>query len=55
MNLQEAPADTLNYMILGYAVILGTMTLFVLRLALRFRVLARDQELLDDLERKGKR
>ena len=54
MNLQEAPADTLNYMILGYAVILGTMTLFVLRLALRFRGLARDQELLDDLERSGK-
>jgi hypothetical protein len=54
MNLQEAPADTLNYMILGYAVILGTMTLFVLRLALRFRGLARDQELLDDLERQGK-
>jgi hypothetical protein len=54
MNLQEAPADTLNYMILGYAVILGTMTLFVLRLALRFRGLARDQELLDDLERRGK-
>jgi hypothetical protein len=55
MNLQEAPADTLNYMILGYAVILGTMTLFVLRLALRFRGLRHDQELLDDLERRGKR
>ena len=55
MFLQEGPADTLNYMILGYVVILGTMTLFVLRLALRFRGLRRDQELLDDLERTGKR
>ncbi len=54
MFLQEGPADTLNYMILGYIVILGTMTLFVLRLAMRFRGLRRDLELLDELERSEK-
>ena len=54
MFLQEAPADTLNYMILGYTVILGTMGLFILRLAFRFRGLRRDLELLDELERSEK-
>ena len=55
MILQEAPADTLNYMILGYAVILGMMALFIVRLAVRFRGLRRDLEWLDELERGEKR
>ncbi len=52
MLLQEAPADTLSYMILGYSVILGTITLFLTSLVLRFRNLARDLKALEDLESK---
>ena len=54
MFLQEGPADTLNYMLLGYAVILGAMGAFVVSLALRFRNLRKDVELLDELEKKGR-
>lgn len=53
MWLQEAAADTLDYMILGYAVILGTMGIFILSLALRIRSLRKDEELLDELEQQG--
>ncbi len=53
--LQEAPADTLNYMILGFSVILGTMAVFIASLVFRFRNLARDVELLDELESKPRR
>lgn len=53
MFLQEGPADTLNYMLLGYAVILGAMAVFVVSLAVRFRNLRKDVELLDELEKKG--
>ena len=55
MILQEAPADTLNYMLLGYAVILGTIALFIMSLVMRFRNLQRDVKLLDDLESKPPR
>ena len=55
MILQEAPADTLNYMLLGYAVILGTIALFIMSLVMRFRDLQRDVELLDELESKPRR
>jgi hypothetical protein len=50
MWLQEAAADTLDYMILGYAVILGTMGIFILSIALRMRSLRKDEELLDELD-----
>jgi len=49
MLLQEAPAETFNYMALGYSVILGVMGLYVLTLISRFRNLERDTELLDEL------
>jgi hypothetical protein len=49
MFLQDAPADTLNFMILGYAVILGAIGLFVLSLIVRFRHLAQDLETLMSL------
>ena len=50
MLLQDAPADTLNFMILGYAVILGAIGLFVASLVVRFRSLQRDLDLLGSLE-----
>jgi hypothetical protein len=44
MNAIDAPVDTLNYMILGYAVILGCVILYIASLALRFRHLRRELE-----------
>jgi len=50
MFFQEAPADTLNYMIAGYAVILGTMGLYIVNIIARFRNLRQDEALLDEIE-----
>ena len=52
MFLQEAPAETFNYMAFGYVVILGTMGLYLLSLINRYRNLERDMELLDELSAK---
>jgi len=49
MFLQEAPAETFNYMAFGFIVILGTMGLYLLSLINRYRNLERDMELLDEL------
>jgi hypothetical protein len=53
MLLQEAPAETFGYMVFGYAVILGTMALFIVSLISRHRNLRRDLEVLDQVQ-KGK-
>ncbi len=45
------PADTLGYMVLGYAVILGVMALYVLSLVARTRARMRELERLEELER----
>ena len=37
MTLFDAPADTFNYMVLGFIVILGCIGLYIVSLALRFR------------------
>lgn len=50
MIFQQAPAATLDFMLLGYGVILGTMALFLISLAVRFRNLRRDLELLEEIE-----
>ena len=50
MLLQNGPADTMNFMILGFTVILGTMGLFILSLILRFQNLRKDQAVLDEIE-----
>ncbi len=49
MFLQEAPAETFNYMAFGFIAILGTMGLYLLSLINRYRNLERDMELLDEL------
>jgi hypothetical protein len=46
MLLQDAPADTLNFMIFGYAVILGGIALFGIRLWRRHRSAIRELEAL---------
>jgi hypothetical protein len=51
MFLQQAPADTLDFMILGYAVILGSIAVFIASLAVRSRNLERDLKVLSDLEK----
>ena len=47
--LQEGPAETTDFMILGFVVIFGTMAIHLASLYLRNRNLHRDIELLDDL------
>ena len=51
--LQDAPANTLNYMIAGYIVIFGVMLLYLISLSVRRRNLTQDLETLEDLEKKS--
>lgn len=46
--LQEAPAETTNYMVAGYTVIFGVILLYLLSLYIRQRNLKQDLEILDD-------
>jgi hypothetical protein len=51
MNLlQVGPADTTSYMIAGFAVIFGVMSLYVLSLVIRKRNLEKDLEVLAELD-----
>jgi hypothetical protein len=50
MFFQQGPADTMNYMIMGYAVIFGMMALFIVSLAVRFQNLRKDLAVLDEIE-----
>jgi hypothetical protein len=51
MNLlQVGPADTTSYMIAGYAVIFGVMSLYALSLVIRKRNLEIDLEVLAELD-----
>ena len=48
--LQEGPAETTDYMILGFVVIFGAMLAYVISLWVRNRNLNKDIELLEQLE-----
>ena len=50
MFLLQAPAETFNYMVLGFSVILGVLILYILSIAVRFRNLQRDMRLLEEVE-----
>lgn len=50
MLFQEGPAQTLDFMVLGYSFILGTIAIFILSLRVRFRNLERDVDALEQLE-----
>ena len=50
MFLQETPPDTFGYMAFGFAVILGTIALYLISLRSRKRNLERDLELIDEIE-----
>jgi hypothetical protein len=49
MFFQEAPAETTGYMIFGYIVIFGTMSVYLFSLFNRWRNLRKDKEVLDEL------
>ncbi len=48
--LQQAPAETTNYMIAGYAVIFSIMLLYVISIFVRRRNLRRDLEILTEVD-----
>jgi hypothetical protein len=50
MILQEGPAQTTNYMIMGYVVIFGMMLIYIASLYLRQRNLKQDLELMEELK-----
>jgi hypothetical protein len=48
--LFSPPPETTNYMIAGYIVILGVMSIYVVSLFLRRRKLEQDVKILEELE-----
>ncbi|MCU0489223.1 MAG: hypothetical protein MUE67_09750 [Anaerolineales bacterium] len=48
MFFQDAPAQTTNYMIMGYAVIFGVLLLYMLSLYLRSKNLKQDLAILEE-------
>jgi TRAP-type C4-dicarboxylate transport system permease small subunit len=53
MFLQDIPAETTDYMMMGYAVIFGTMLIYLASLVVRWRNMKKDQEVLEELENKN--
>jgi hypothetical protein len=51
----EGPAQTFNYMLLGYGVILGCIAALLVSMLARYRSLKSEMHMLDELEAKGKR
>jgi len=49
----EGPAQTFNYMLLGYAVILGCVAILAISIVARYRALKRDLQMLQDMEKRG--
>ncbi len=47
----QGPADTLNYMIAGYAVIFSVNIIYLASLIIRWRNLRQDQEMLEQVEK----
>ena len=48
----DVTPNTINFMILGYAVIYGVIALYLVSLMVRFRNLRQDEKTLDELEKK---
>ena len=48
--IQQAPAETTNYMIAGYAVIFTIMLLYVISIFIRRRNLRRDLDTLNEID-----
>jgi hypothetical protein len=45
-------AETTNYMLAGYTVIFGAMAIYLVSLAVRWRSLRRDEQMLEEEEKK---
>ena len=52
--IQQAPAQTINYMIAGYLVIFGIMFIYIASLVIRNRKLKQELETLNQLEQQEK-
>jgi len=52
--LQQGPADTLTFMIAGYAVIFGVILIYLASLAIRNRNFKQDIEILQEFEDQDK-
>jgi hypothetical protein len=50
MFLQQNPAETFNYMVLGFSVILGVLFVYIISILVRFRNLKKDITLLQEVE-----
>jgi hypothetical protein len=50
MFLQQTPAETFNYMVLGFSVILGVLFVYIVSILVRFRNLKKDIALLQEIE-----
>ena len=48
----DTPANTMGYMIAGYAVIFGVMLIYMVSLVVRWRNLRQDEETLREIEKK---
>ena len=46
----NGPADTINFMIGGYAVIFSVMLIYLVSLVVRWRNLRQDEELIEQLD-----
>ncbi|MBI3360662.1 MAG: hypothetical protein HY023_06080 [Chloroflexi bacterium] len=54
MLFQQTTPNTINYMLLGFAVLLGLPLLYVLSFVLRQRNLEKDVELIEELKGEGR-
>ncbi len=50
----QGPADTLNYMVAGYAVIFSVLVVYLASLVIRWRNLRQDKEMLEQMEKEKK-
>ncbi len=50
----QGPADTLSYMIAGYAVIFTVLVVYLASLVIRWRNLRQDREMLEQMEKEKK-
>ena len=49
----DAPANTMNYMIAGYAVVFVVLTIYLASLVIRFRNLRQDEAMLEEIDKRG--
>lgn len=48
--MPDAPAETLNFMLLGYGVILGTIAFYLISVFTRFQNMRQEIQILEEIE-----